>query len=96
MQSVSVATAKDKLPSLLHLVEQGEVIEITRHGNPIALITQMTLDPPDKQPSKFEIAYANYRKKMEKDGFFSSEEIDSCFNIPREIQMGLRHEEDFI
>ena len=36
MQSVSVAVAKDRLPYYLHLVEQGEVVQITRHGKPIA------------------------------------------------------------
>ena len=95
MQSFSVAVAKDKFPSLLHLVEQGEDIEITRHGNPVAVITQWLASPSLKQPSNFDIAYDHFRKQMEEVGFFSDEEIDSSFNQPREIQIGLRHEEDF-
>lgn len=95
MQSVSVAVAKDKLPYLLHLVEQGEDIEITRHGNPVAVITQWLTIPNPKQPSNFDIAYDHFRKQMEEVEFFSDEEIDSIFNQPREIQIGLRHEEDF-
>ena len=95
MQSVSVAVAKDKLPSLLHLVEQGEDIEITRHGKPVAVITQWITSPNPKQPSNFDIAYDHFRKQMEEVGFLSDDEIDSIFNQPREIQIGLRHEEDF-
>ena len=32
---------------------------------------------------------------MEEEGFLTDEEWNKCFNIPREIQIGLRHEEDF-
>lgn len=37
----------------------------------------------------------SFRKNMEEAGFLTDEEWNKCFNIPREIQIGLRHEEDF-
>ena len=96
MQSVSVAVAKDKLPSLLHLVEQGEDIEITRHGKPIAIITHMIEEPVSgDEPSRFEIAYRHFREQIEADSDYTDEDWNEYFNIPREIQTGIRHEEDF-
>jgi prevent-host-death family protein len=38
MASISVAQAKDQLPSMLRRVEAGEVITITRHGRPVATV----------------------------------------------------------
>lgn len=35
---VSVAEAKNKLPSLIHEVEKGSIVEITRHGRPVAFV----------------------------------------------------------
>lgn len=95
MQSVSVAVAKDRLPYLLHLVEQGETVQITRHGKPIAMITQIDGYMQEHEPTNFDIAYAAYRKRIADEEGFTDEDIDRCFNIPREIQIGLRHEEDF-
>ena len=37
---VSVADAKSNLSKLLEAVEQGEKILITRHGKPVATLTQ--------------------------------------------------------
>jgi prevent-host-death family protein len=36
---VSVAEAKRRLPELIHAMEDGEKIIITRHGKPVAAIT---------------------------------------------------------
>jgi antitoxin Phd len=35
---VSVAEAKNKLPSIIHEVEGGSVVEITRYGKPVAMV----------------------------------------------------------
>ncbi len=37
-RKVSIAEAKGKLPSIVHEVEQGSRIEITRHGKSVAVI----------------------------------------------------------
>ncbi len=34
----SVAEARDRLPAMLHEVEGGETVEITRHGKPVAMV----------------------------------------------------------
>ena len=35
---VSVAEAKNKLPSIIHEVEEGAIIEITRYGKAVAMV----------------------------------------------------------
>jgi antitoxin Phd len=35
---VSVAEAKNNLPSIIHEVEKGSVVEITRYGRPVAFV----------------------------------------------------------
>ena len=37
-RKVSVAEAKGKLPSIIHEVEQGSRVEITRHGKSVAVM----------------------------------------------------------
>jgi prevent-host-death family protein len=38
IRKVSVAEAKGKLPSIVHEVEQGSSVEITRHGKSVAVM----------------------------------------------------------
>jgi prevent-host-death family protein len=33
-----VVEAKNKLPSIIHEVEQGSIVEITRHGKAVAIV----------------------------------------------------------
>jgi prevent-host-death family protein len=37
-RKVSVAEAKGKLPSIIHDVERGSTVEITRHGKSVAVM----------------------------------------------------------
>jgi prevent-host-death family protein len=38
----SVADARNQLPALLHEAERGGVVEITRHGRPIAVVVSIS------------------------------------------------------
>lgn len=38
----SVAEAKNQLPAVIHEVEHGESIEITRHGRPVAVVLSLS------------------------------------------------------
>ena len=71
MQSVPVAVAKDRLPYYLHLAEQGEVIEITRHGRPVAVLTRSAGSVAAEEPSGFERAYMSFRSRLEQDASWS-------------------------
>lgn len=44
MQSVAIHQAKNQLSALIHAVEQGEEVVLTRHGKPIARIIRETQD----------------------------------------------------
>jgi prevent-host-death family protein len=43
---VSIAEAKNRLPELIRLVEEGEEVIITRYGKPVA---QITPAPPERR-----------------------------------------------
>ena len=47
---VSIAEAKNKLPSLIRALEAGEQIVITRNGRPVA---QLAPPPPGRRPVRF-------------------------------------------
>ena len=47
---VSVAEAKNRLPELIHAMENGEQIVITRHGKPVA---QLAPPPPARRPIRW-------------------------------------------
>ena len=38
----SIAEAKNHLPAVIHEAEEGEPIEITRHGKPVAVVLSMS------------------------------------------------------
>ena len=44
MQTVSIAQAKNQLSSLIHAVESGEEVVLTRHGKPVVrLVAEQAL-----------------------------------------------------
>lgn len=47
MSAVNLAVAKAQLSKLIHKVESGEEVVITRHGRPVARVVPAT---PIKQP----------------------------------------------
>jgi prevent-host-death family protein len=47
---VSVAEAKNRLPELIRLLEEGEAIVITRHGKPVA---QIIGPPPERRRVRY-------------------------------------------
>jgi prevent-host-death family protein len=47
MQLVSIVHAKNQLSSLIHAVEQGEEVLLTRHGKPVVRL--VATDPPVAQ-----------------------------------------------
>lgn len=65
------------------------------YENEFPVITQWLNEQDQNESSEFDKAYSVFRKNMEEEGFLTDEEWKQCFNSPREIQIGLRHEEDF-
>ena len=79
----------------MQLAEQGERIEITRHGKTSAVLVGAEQQPAtdDISKSPFYLAYINFRKKMDFESF-SEEEWKKTFEIERR-KTDLRHPEDF-
>jgi prevent-host-death family protein len=59
MRTVAAFDAKNRLGSLLDLVEQGEEVTITRHGKPVAkLVAPATSETQQQKPFDKEAAKA--------------------------------------
>ena len=60
----SVAAAKNQLPAMLHAVEGGETVEITRHGKPIAVVVSFAAfaQLADAKPDLW-LAYLTWRER---------------------------------
>lgn len=56
---VSVAEAKNRLPELIHAVEEGEKVVITRHGKPVAQIA-----PPPRERGQVKLGGMKNRIKL--------------------------------
>jgi antitoxin Phd len=65
----SIAQAKDRLPSIVHEVEHGQPVEITRRGKPVAIV--MSLEEYRRvagRPTKsFGEAFEEFRKSVDLD-----------------------------
>lgn len=96
MRQIPLFEVKNKLSFYVNLAEQGEPIEITRHGKTSAVI--VSAETQENQintykKSPFYLAYLNFRKKMDLEGF-TEEEWQKTFEIERR-QSIVRHPEDF-
>jgi len=95
MQRVSLYEAKNNLSLFVHLAEQGERIEITRHGKTAAMLTcaEENNGTIFDEKSPFYLAYLDLRKKLASSDF-SQKEWNDIFLMERNKSV-LRHPEDF-
>ena len=63
MATYSVAEAKDQLSKLIREAEEGEEVNITRHGRVVARL-QSTLERPHRRPSQDLVDRIVERAKM--------------------------------
>ena len=94
MLAVSVGEVKNKLSYFIHLIEsQKESIQITRHGKPIAFITDKETNDKFSKQALFSASLEEWRSKYSH--LFTNEEIDRIFDRDRTIDSDIRHPEDF-
>lgn len=93
MVSVSVGEAKNRLTQLLHLVDEGQEVQVTRHGKVVAYINGES--PVADRRAAFLQGIQSWRKTY--GDLFEEEEIEKIFK-PDFIQNedGVRHQEDFL
>jgi antitoxin Phd len=66
---VSVAEAKNKLPAIIHEVEQGSIVEITRHGRAVAaVVPQKDYERLQEKGAGFWEALVKVRNIMKAEG----------------------------
>ena len=65
----SIAEAKNKLPSIIHSVEKGPSVKLTRRGRPVAvLLSIQEYERLSQRKEGFWRALKSFRKLAEKDG----------------------------
>ena len=64
-KSYSIASAQSRLPGILHDVERGEPVEITRRGKPIAVVLSIDAYRRMSAPAKgFAELYDAWRRSV--------------------------------
>jgi prevent-host-death family protein len=74
-EQYTIAEAKNKLPSIVHSVERGASVKLTRHGRPVAVL--LSIDHFDRLSRKREgywSALRSFRELMERENVFISDE----------------------
>lgn len=80
-RTYTVAQARNRLPQLLHEVEQGEAVSITRRGRPVAVVMSRRQFVKLRGESRgFRAAYDAWRATID------ARDLD----LPREYFRGLR------
>lgn len=92
MVSVSVGEAKNTLPQLLHLVEDGQEVQVTRHGKVVAYINGQSVSTD--RGARFLESLRAWREKY--GGLLQNQEVDAIFSPSRSVEPEVRHGEDFL
>lgn len=70
----SIAEAKNRLPTIIHYVEKGPSVELTRRGKPVAvLLSIQEYERLSLKYTGFWRAVSEYRRKIENEGIGISE-----------------------
>ena len=65
----SIAEAKNRLPTIVHSVENGPSVELTRRGKPVAvLLSIQEYERLSRKYTGFWSAVSQYRRKVEDEG----------------------------
>jgi len=82
----SIAEAKNKLSTLIHYVEKGPCVELTRRGKPVAvLLSIQEYERLSRKYTGFWSAVSEFRRKVADEGIEIS---DSDFKGLRDLSVG--------
>ena len=82
----SISEAKNSLPTIIHYVEKGPSIELTRQGKPVAvLLSIQDYERLSRKYTGFWNALSEFRRKVEDEGVEIS---DSDFKGLRNLSPG--------
>lgn len=70
----SIAEAKNRLPPIIHYVEKGPHVELTRRGKPVAMLLSIReYERLSRKYTGFWNAISEFRRKFEDEGIEISE-----------------------
>ena len=70
----SIAEAKNRLPNIIHYVEKGPHVELTRRGKPVAMLLSIReYERLSRKYTGFWNAISEFRRKFEDEGIEISE-----------------------
>ena len=74
----TIADAKNRLPALVHAVESGRPVQLTRHGKPVAVLLSMKdYQRMNRVKTSYWGALNDWRKRTGQEGVaFSGEEFE--------------------
>ncbi len=96
MNCVAVKEAKNNFTQLLHLVEKGQSIQISRHGKVVAVLTSIESYKETNLSSSFAKSLEEWRLKSSQilsQNEFSNSQIDEIFKSDRKIESSSRANE---
>ena len=81
-EQYTIADAKNKLPALIHFVESGKAVKLTRHGKPVAVLLSITdYQRLNRKKEGYWVALNAFRENMEKESItVSGEEFEAVRN----------------
>ena len=86
----SIAEAKSKLPAIIHSVEDGPYVQLTRHGKPVAVLLSIReYERLVLKKKGFWSALMEFRNALEKEGVQIN---DDDFEGLRDISSGRERE----
>ncbi|MFC1895181.1 type II toxin-antitoxin system Phd/YefM family antitoxin [Thermodesulfobacteriota bacterium] len=82
----TIAEAKNRLPSIIHSVEKGPAVQLTRHGRPVAVLLSIKeYERLNRKREGYWRALKSWRNLMAKEGIAVA---DEAFEIPRDSSPG--------
>ena len=87
----SIAEAKNKLPSIIHQVEKGPSVELTRRGKPVAVLSSMNeFERLNLSNAGFWNSLTSFRQMINSEGMVISDEDFEGLRDPssgREVEL---------
>jgi prevent-host-death family protein len=72
---VSISEAKNRLPALVHDIEHGSAVQLTRHGKPVAvLISILQYKKLISRPKNFWATLSAFRDSADESALLSSDD----------------------
>lgn len=69
----SISEAKNNLPALVHDIEHGQAVQLTRHGKPVAVLISISqYKRLVSRPKNFWASLSAFRESADKGTLFSS------------------------